>query len=54
MKKDKIVLLEIISEIEQELQHLEEFQLEIDSIKDKKDIISRRAKNNHPLPEVET
>ncbi len=46
MKKDKIVLLEIISEIEQELHHLEEFQLEIDSIKEKKDIISRRAKGS--------
>ena len=46
MKKDKIVLRGIISEIEQELQHLEELQREVDAIKDKKDIISRRAKGS--------
>lgn len=46
MKKDKIVLLEIISEIEQELQHLKELQLELDLIKDKKDKVFRRAKGS--------
>ncbi len=46
MKEDKPALLKIISEIEQELQHLKEFQLELDSIKDKKDVVSRRAKGS--------
>jgi len=46
MKKDKIALLEIISEIEQELQHLEDLQLEVDLVKDKKDRVSRRAKGS--------
>ena len=46
MKEDKPALLKIISEVEQELQRLKEFQLELDSIKDKKDVISRRAKGS--------
>jgi len=46
MEKDKVALSEIISEIEQELKHLEEFQLELDSMKNKKDIVSRRAKGS--------
>lgn len=46
MKKDKVILLEIISQIEKELSNLKELESELNSIRDKRDIISRRAKGS--------
>jgi len=46
MRKNKVILLEIISQVERELSNLKELESELNSIKDKSDIISRRAKGS--------
>lgn len=46
MKKDRLSLLAIISEIERELENLKDFQSELDSIKNKKGIIYTRARGS--------
>jgi hypothetical protein len=46
MKKDRLSLLAIISEIELELENLKDFQSELDSIKNEKGIIYTRARGS--------
>ncbi len=46
MKKDRLALLTIISEIERELKNLKDFQLELDSIRDKRGITYTRSRGS--------
>ena len=46
MKKDRLTVLAIASEIEREIENLKELQSELRSIRDKSDIIYTRAKGS--------